>query len=908
MTSVLPIDNDQSFSTDAVAAEDRVDASALDVQLANVKNKLNELLTALALVIRDDDTLVDQVVRLRNLHPEILAAIAANDAWLPKISVACASTANLALTGEQTIDGVLTSASRVLVKDQTAGEENGIYVTGAGAWTRATDADAADELGLAAVLVAAGDTLGNTAWVQTVEADDITLDTTALVWAQFSGLSGTLSIAAGGTGATTAAAARLSLGITAAMDAVVTSASLGAARTALGGLTKVVATVAALKALATTDLVGTVMVEGYGAAGDGGGGLFRWASADASTDNGGTIIAPNAGGVGRWNRVEGYRYVFNVREFGAVGDGTTDDTTVLRAAAAAAEAAKGVLYFPPAALGYRTQPIHLETGSVVVRGDNTKMVQVHEAFTGSSGAGSYKASPVFLVKKGADDVTIEGFDFTTDDATFPTPSAGWFSYFASVIVHRADRVTVRGCRFRGGQPRGVFLHGGNYFRLESNHFEGCGVTLHVGFTNNTNFFDAGAVDTTNTFSPIAPLVRGNTFEGYAFADNTNVLFLSGCADFVVDDNRVLNVNNAAATGIEVYTNDAGMTDVAGAAVDRIDGQVVNNIVTGTFANGISITSESSGVATLFKSAIAVTHNEVRGTGIGIRLTDCPDVKVTENHVKVAGSPMYLDKVLDRVAIRANYLEGTAAGTTLTTIYQTTSVICSYLAFEKNHVVSPAADQYSFRVQAGGTLTSPKINDNEWEAASTVASPRVIVATVAGQTECNRNKFTLTGTGFANTYIGTIGGAGSIEFSGNKLVSASSEARGFNLFSFTNLEANHNYVPGFLIEDCTYSAVTFNKVKAGANTTVVAIDIVNGTLAEVHGNWSEIPAAVNQPCIKFAATVKAKCTMNYVIGNSTGSLIQHVTSGSIETIGNTITNNGAGGTAVGVTGTAAETTL
>jgi hypothetical protein len=51
------------------------------------------------------------------------------------------STANITLSGEQTIDGVLTSASRVLVAGQTNPVENGIYVSAAGAWSRATDFD-----------------------------------------------------------------------------------------------------------------------------------------------------------------------------------------------------------------------------------------------------------------------------------------------------------------------------------------------------------------------------------------------------------------------------------------------------------------------------------------------------------------------------------------------------------------------------------------------------------------------------------------------------------------------------------------------------------------------------------------------------------------------------------------------
>jgi hypothetical protein len=46
---------------------------------------------------------------------------------------------NLTLSGEQTIDGILTSTDRVLVDQQTTATEDGIYVTAAGAWSRAAD-------------------------------------------------------------------------------------------------------------------------------------------------------------------------------------------------------------------------------------------------------------------------------------------------------------------------------------------------------------------------------------------------------------------------------------------------------------------------------------------------------------------------------------------------------------------------------------------------------------------------------------------------------------------------------------------------------------------------------------------------------------------------------------------------
>lgn len=56
-----------------------------------------------------------------------------------KAPVKLATTANITLSGEQSIDGVTTSSNRVLVKDQTDTSANGIYDTGTGAWTRALD-------------------------------------------------------------------------------------------------------------------------------------------------------------------------------------------------------------------------------------------------------------------------------------------------------------------------------------------------------------------------------------------------------------------------------------------------------------------------------------------------------------------------------------------------------------------------------------------------------------------------------------------------------------------------------------------------------------------------------------------------------------------------------------------------
>lgn len=95
-----------------------------------------------------------------------------------------ATTTNITLSGEQTIDGVLTSASRVLVKNQTAAAENGIYVSAAGAWSRATDCDSSAEITAGAyTYITSGTTNAGTSWVQNETVT--TIGTDPVSWGKF---------------------------------------------------------------------------------------------------------------------------------------------------------------------------------------------------------------------------------------------------------------------------------------------------------------------------------------------------------------------------------------------------------------------------------------------------------------------------------------------------------------------------------------------------------------------------------------------------------------------------------------------------------------------------------------------------------------------------------------------------
>jgi len=114
-----------------------------------------------------------------------------------KQAVRAATTANITLSGAQTVDGVaLNVGDRVLVKNQTPDADagaflgrtrnaaNGIYNVASGAWTRVADADSATELPSAAVFVSEGTTQADIAYVQIV--DSVTVNSTPLAFVQFS--------------------------------------------------------------------------------------------------------------------------------------------------------------------------------------------------------------------------------------------------------------------------------------------------------------------------------------------------------------------------------------------------------------------------------------------------------------------------------------------------------------------------------------------------------------------------------------------------------------------------------------------------------------------------------------------------------------------------------------------------
>lgn len=165
-------------ATDVVGFDTQVRTSRLD-QMASPSSSVsfnNQKITSLGTPTSDSDAATKAYVD------------AARSGLDVKQSVRASTTSNITLSGIQTIDGVsVVAGDRVLVKNQNTASQNGIYDVAVGSWSRSSDADSNTEVTAGMfVFVTEGSTNADSGWVLTTD-DFITLDSTSLTFAQFSG-------------------------------------------------------------------------------------------------------------------------------------------------------------------------------------------------------------------------------------------------------------------------------------------------------------------------------------------------------------------------------------------------------------------------------------------------------------------------------------------------------------------------------------------------------------------------------------------------------------------------------------------------------------------------------------------------------------------------------------------------
>lgn len=613
--------------------------------------------------------------------------------------------------------------------------------------------------------------------------------------------------------------------------------------------------------------------------------------------------------------------------------GGSDSTAAVQAAIDYVESLDGgtitELVFPPGAVVDITQ-VFVTSGKIKLNGNGCQIVQNHDAANSTTvgGAGQYKVSAAIFIKRGAADVEITGFDFTTDDASFPAFASGYGSYFPSIGGQAFTRVNIHHNLFRGGQRRALFTQGGKYLTFEKNYVQNCGITVHVGYTANQLFYDT-TTDITGKYSPFAPWIINNVFDGYTSTDVTTCLFLTGAIKFTVCGNKLLNMNEATALRpLMVYCNDYGPYDEDGTARAYIEGDVVGNTIGGTYKDALEVRGLApNGVATwtgAYEMRVNVERNKITGTGNGIKLQEVYNTKVKRNYVQVTASPLYCDQRIVHVDVTENHLQSTLNGYDDTTIYLGWAVGSGGFTFEKNRVHTPTASVYAMRSVTAATWAD--INRNYWFFDADGASCRMVVLTIASRLRFNHNTVNVE-TDTANITALVFTGTGTrsqVEIIGNDTVAVNGTGaatfRFCSVSGFYDVHIDKNTTAGgVVIESCYRVWVDRNNITLPASTAIRGVFVDNSALnARTYvwatGNYVVMPTGLSSPGIGVASydnatnNTTSKITMNVVIGDSAGALISQTTHGTLEHIGNTIINTGGGGTSVAVTGSASAVAL
>lgn len=364
----------------------------------------------------------------------------------------------------------------------------------------------------------------------------------------------------------------------------------------LNRVARVVDSIAALRALSKSTYT-RAYVNGYYAAGDGGGGAYYYDPLDtSSTDNGGTIIVATDGG--RWKLSS--TTVVSLRQFGAKGDGATDDTTAIQNALTWA-ASGGKLLRAPAGLYVISAGITatLNNGTPINSGGlRLTMIGDGPGSTCFQYAGA--ASPTLFTFTGAyaDRLLLEGFRVQhTDQASVSSNGIGIALNGQVNTVLRdvhAFRMTtglsatdINSCEFDncyfGYNKTGFVTQFGTVtypnalsFRncyFQSNYQNGCVIQNGVTVTFDTCTFEANGMDNSGNVQ------TGGT--GLAFSNNG----VNGTASLIV--RGCYFEHNAGAADVYVTHTATGTYIFEGNTFNRIDSVqfVTNNIVLDASALG-----------------------------------------------------------------------------------------------------------------------------------------------------------------------------------------------------------------------------------------------------------------------------------------------------------------------------------
>jgi len=387
---------------------------------------------------------------------------------------------------------------------------------------------------------------------------------------------------------------------------------------------------------------------------------------------------------------------YNIKDYGVVGDGTTDDTTAAQAAVTAASGS--TLVIPRGTVCSLSSPLDIPSNTRVTGGGSLK----HKTNTTAFALIIITARTNVVI----DDITFDGN--ITNQST-------WNESRSCLYVEGSSNVTVHRCAFRNIIGDGIYIRGDSHTGTPSSGIDvdGCvfvgnntnrnGVSV-VSATDSTirgSYFykmakdiEPGAVDiepNTSADTIENVIVSGNTFVGggtpslqKAIAVNNNVG--ASCTNIVIADNAIRDVFKY---GIAVFGNTSDYT--------KTQAVISNN----TLDIPLSLTASAAIIASSL-CEVLIIGNAINSTAdIGIKSVGS-SFQILDNRIK--NCALYGVELLGTTAefggIKGNSIEncGTSASGSLGGIH----IKASNIAITNNRVASSSgsASQVGLYIESG----------------------------------------------------------------------------------------------------------------------------------------------------------------------------------------------------------------
>lgn len=347
------------------------------------------------------------------------------------------------------------------------------------------------------------------------------------------------------------------------------------------------------------------------------------------------------------------RKLFNVRAYGAAGDGTIDDTPAAQAATDAAEnRGSGVLWFPDGA-EYPIGTITPSTSGICLLGESWSAIIRAPGVNNGAFYWNNVAEDVFVRNLSLDVNSSDDFDgvikFETSSGpvlvencrVFDSNKAGQGNWTINAIISQGvDDVTVRFCEGDGVQFKlagGSGLSHDNITAVGNYLFEpsAYGITAVVGGNSDIR-------DVTVAFNRIDNFNRGGVFVGRDGDSTTGV----STRDIKVIGNTLVAGSRSENSSVSCILARGG---------DSADG---SPLILGNDCKGYAITGDLFGIQAKLIGGAKILYNNLEGpfNHRSIAALDVPDLQVTGNEIE-ASSDGRLDLARSGGIVRDNTIKG-----------------------------------------------------------------------------------------------------------------------------------------------------------------------------------------------------------------------------------------------------------